>query len=114
MQSQENTIKAFLRTAVDLHQEHWDRDIGTSLMKINDLFETLLKTVTEPLLGSALKGPVVDWTQTAHPRHGLTGSHQPQAGASVGSLSRAVLLWGHGRVLSLQQNSPGACHHPIP
>lgn len=55
MQSQENTIKAFLRTAVDLHQEHWDRDIGTSLMKINDLFETFLKSVTE--LGSALKGP---------------------------------------------------------
>lgn len=57
MQSEENTIKAFPRTAVDLHREHRDTDIGTSLMKTNDQLETFLKSVAEPLLGSALKGP---------------------------------------------------------
>lgn len=83
MQSQENTIKAFLRTAVDLHQEHGDRDIGTSVMKTNDLFETFLKSVTEPLLGSALKGPKV---------FGV-----PWAG----------LDWGHGRVCLSSQTAQG-------
>lgn len=75
-------------------------------MKINDLFEAFLKSMTgpQPLLGSASEGP--------------TSHKLMQACAHVGFPEQSqwhlpVLRWGHGRVLSLQQNSPGACHHPI-